>query len=215
MIPEPEKMARAVKKLFRTAEEKRQEAELNRDVQVRMGRARLQRHIQNQKKMALKLRSLAKRALALDDEARFRQIGRQLLWTQQDLQRWEQYLLSLELLQARRDQSRASVELLNAIKAMSESMNEMAGPQNVGELQRELEQGLAKAASLDERMALMMEMMDSTLATDTQVDESALDGLQANLTEEVVSEETSAFDRNIEAGLQRIRKQLEDEARQG
>ncbi|MBC8331523.1 MAG: hypothetical protein H8E28_06040 [Anaerolineae bacterium] len=215
MLPEPDKLARTVKKLFRTAEEKRQEAELNRDVQVRMGRARLQRHIQNQKKMALKLRALAKRALALNDEARFRQIGRQLLWTQQDLQRWEQYLLSLELLQARRDQSRASLELLNAIKAMSESMNAMAGSQNVGELQRELEQGLARAANLDERMALMMEMMDSTLAADTQVDESALDGLQANLTEEVVSEETSAFDRNIEEGLQRIRKQLEDEARQG
>ena len=215
MLPEPDKLARTVKKLFRTAEEKRQEAELNRDVQVRMGRARLQRHIQNQKKMALKLLALAKRALALNDEARFRQIGRQLLWTQQDLQRWEQYLLSLELLQARRDQSRASLELLNAIKAMSESMNAMAGSQNVGELQRELEQGLARAANLDERMALMMEMMDSTLAADTQVDESALDGLQANLTEEVVSEETSAFDRNIEEGLQRIRKQLEDEARQG
>lgn len=213
MLPEPEKMARAVKKLFRTAEEKRQEAELNRDVQVRMGRARLQRHIQNQKKMALKLRSLAKRALALNDEARFRQIGRQLIWTQQDMQRWEQYLLSLELLQARRDQSRASVELLNAIKAMSESMSAMAGPQNVAELQRELEQGLARAGNLDERMAMMMEMMDATLAADVQVDEGALEGLQTHLTNEVVRAETSSFDQEIEAGLRRIRKQLEDEPR--
>lgn len=213
MLPEPEKVARAVKKLFRTAEEKRQEAELNRDVQVRMGRARLQRHIQNQKKMALKLRSLAKRALALNDEARFRQIGRQLLWTQQDMQRWEQYLLSLELLQARRDQSRASVELLNAIKAMSESMSAMAGPQNVAELQRELEQSLARAGNLDERMAMMMEMMDATLAADVQVDEGALEGLQTHLTNEVVRAETSSFDQEIEAGLRRIRKQLEDEPR--
>ncbi len=213
MLPDPEKVARMIRRVFRSAEERRQEAELDRDVQVRMGRAKLQRHIQNQKKMALRLKGLAKRALAINDEARFRQVGRQLLWTQTDIQRWEGYLLSLELLQARRDQAKASVELIKAIKATSESLAAMAGPQNVAELQRELETGLAHASNLDERMAIMMDLMDSTLASDMVVEEDRLEDLETSLTDEVIREEASDFDREIEAGLRKIRQELEDEQR--
>ena len=213
MLPEPKTVAGAIRRLFRSGEEKRQEAELNRDVQVRMGRTKLQRHIQNQKKMALRLRGLAKRALAINDEARFRQVGRQLIWTQSDIQRWEQYLISFELLQARRDQAKASVELIKAIKATSESLAALTGPQNVAELQRELETGLAQASSLDERMAIMMDLMDSTLASDMVVEEDRLEDLEANLTDEVIREEASDFDREIEDGLRKIRKELEDERR--
>lgn len=213
MLPEPKTVAGAIRRLFRSGEEKRQEAELNRDVQVRMGRTKLQRHIQNQKKMALRLRGLAKRALAINDEARFRQVGRQLIWTQSDIQRWEQYLISFELLQARRDQAKASVELIKAIKATSESLAALTGPQNVAELQRELETGLAQASSLDERMAIMMDLMDSTLASDMVVEEDRLEDLEANLTDEVIREEASDFDREIEEGLRKIRKELEDERR--
>ena len=213
MLPEPEKIARIIKGIFKTAKERRQEAEMEREVQVRMSKARLQRHIQKQKKMAVRLRSFAKRALAINDDARFRQVGRQLLWTQKDILRWEKYLLSLEILQARRDQANASVELIDAIKAMSESMTEMAGPQDMAELQRELETGLAKASTLNERMEVMMEVMDATVSADTLVEEDQLSDLKANLTEDVVREEASEFDREIEDGLRQIRKELKDEER--
>ena len=213
MLPEPEKVARVIKSIFKTAKERRQEAEMEREVQVRMSKARLQRHIQKQKKMAVRLRSFAKRALAINDDARFRQVGRQLLWTQKDILRWEKYLLSLEILQARRDQANASVELIDAIKAMSESMTEMAGPQDMAELQRELETGLAKASTLNERMEVMMEVMDATVSADTLVEEDQLSDLKANLTEDVVREEASEFDREIEDGLRQIRKELKDEER--
>ena len=213
MLPEPEKVARVIKSIFKTAKERRQEAEMEREVQVRMSKARLQRHIQKQKKMAVRLRSFAKRALAINDDARFRQVGRQLLWTQKDILRWEKYLLSLEILQARRDQANASVELIDAIKAMSESMTEMAGPQDMAELQRELETGLAKASTLNARMEVMMEVMDATVSADTLVEEDQLSDLKANLTEDVVREEASEFDREIEDGLRQIRKELKDEER--
>jgi hypothetical protein len=211
MLPEPKNVARVIKRVFRTAKQKRQDAEYNRDVQIRMGKAKLQRHIQNQKKMAIRLKGLAKRALAIDDDARFRQVGRQLLWTKIDVRRWEQYSLSLELLQARRDQAKASVTLIETIKATSESLVAMAGPQNVAELQRELETGLAQASNLDERMTIMMEMMDTTLASDMVVEEDRLDNLESSLTEEVIQDEASDFEDEIEAGLRKIRKELQDE----
>ena len=86
-----------------------------------MGKTRLQRHLNKQKKMASRLKALAKRALSINDEARFNQVGRQLLWTRQDIRRWEQYLLSLEILEARRDQVRASSDLIEAIKGVEYS----------------------------------------------------------------------------------------------
>lgn len=210
MLPDPKKVARVLKDtFFKTAEERQDEKELNRDVQMRLAKARLRRHIAQQHSMAQRLTDLARRALALNDETRFRQVGRQLLWTRQDIRRWEQYLLSMEILEARRDQARASVDLIQAIKAMSASLAEMAGPENLAEVQRELEQGLARAASLEERMKVMMEALDATLESQSPVKEDALEGLESDLLEEIRHQEAAAFDPEIEEGLRRIRLELE------
>jgi hypothetical protein len=210
MLPNPKKVAKAINKaLFQSEDEKRAEREIDRDVQLRTGKARIRRHINHQNEMVGQLTALAKRALALNDEPRFRQVGRQLLWTKQDIQRWEKYLLSLEILQARRDQVKASVDLIQSVKSMSESLIDLAGPQNVAELQQDLEQGLARAASLEERLDVMMDMMDETLSGDLRVDEDALSNLETNLSEQVAAQETAKYDREIEDGLRQIRQELE------
>ena len=212
MLPTPKKVADTIKKkLFQTPEERLQEAELNRDVQLRVGKTRLKRHITHQNDMLLRLTALAKQALQINDETRFRMVGKQLLWTQKDIVRWEKYLLSLELLEARREQVKSSIDLIQAVKAMSDSMSDLSGPEKIADLQLELEKGLAKASSLDERMEIMMEMMDSALGADIPVDESALADLETDLSEKVASEESVKFDREIEDGLRSIRKALEEE----
>ena len=212
MLPTPKKVADVIRKtLFQSPDERRQEAELNRDVKVRLGMTRIRRHISKQKEMQRRLTVLAKQALKINDEARFRQVGKQLLWTQQDIQRWEKYVLSLDMLSARRDQVKASVDILQTVKAMSESLSDLAGPENLTELHLELEKGLAQAGSLDERLEIMMEMMDSAVGTESLVDENALQELESSLSETVAGEESSAFESQIEAGLRSIRKELEDE----
>ena len=210
MLPDPKKVARVLNRtLFKSKEERREEDERIRDVQVRVARTQIRRHIQKQKEMEGRLKALAKRALSLGEENRFKQVGRQLLWTEKDVLRWEKYLLTLEILQARRDQARASIELLSAVKVMSESLNLIAEPQKVGELQLEIEQGLAKASSLEDRMAVMMEMMDETLSSDLMVDDESLSGLEDRLGSELAGEEAAAFDREIEEGLRKIRDELQ------
>ena len=212
MLPTPKKVADTIKKkLFQSANEKLQEAEVNRDVQIRMGKARVRRHIAHQKEMVHRLPGFARQALKINDEARFRQVGKQLLWTQQDVNRWEKYLLSLELLEARRDQVKSSVEILKAVKAMGESLADLTSPEQVTSLQVEMEKALARATSLDERMEIMMEAMDTTLGADVQVDEGALEKLQESLSERVSGEEAAEFDSQIETGLREIRRQLENE----
>ena len=212
MLPTPKKIADTLRKtLFQSSEEKHQEAELGRDVQIRMGKARVKRHIAHQKEMTRRLTSFAKQALKINDEARFRQVGRQLLWTQQDIVRWEKYVLTLELLDARRDQVKSSVEILQAVKAMSESLNELAAPEQLASLQLELEKGLARATSIDERMEIMMESMDTAINADVPVDEAALSSLENDLSEKLAGEESAEFDSQIEDGLRAIRRELEQD----
>jgi hypothetical protein len=214
MLPTPKKVADTIRKtLFQSKDERQQEKEAGRDVQVRMGMAHVRRHILHQKEMERRLTAYAKEALRINDEVRFRQVGRQLLWTQQDVRRWEKYLLSLELLNARRDQVKSSVEILQTLKAMGDSLNDLAGPEQLSNWQTELEKGLARATSLDERMEVMMDTMDSALESDVPVDDNSLHELENSLSEKVAGEEASAFEGQIEAGLRNIRKELEDEGK--
>ncbi|MEI7989067.1 MAG: hypothetical protein WCI88_08505 [Chloroflexota bacterium] len=208
MLPDPKKVANVIKGVFKSPQERQQESEIKRDVQIRTSKAHLRRHIAQQKDLERRLTGLAKRALSLNDEDRFRQAGSQILWTRKDIQRWEGYLLSLELLEARRDQAKASVDLLQAIKTMSESLNELSKPENMNEFQTELETGLARASNLEERMSIMMETLDSTLSGDTNTDEDALKHLETSLSEEIAGKEAAAFDPQIEEGLRKVRAEL-------
>ena len=209
MLPDPKKVAKVIKRLSKTKEERMEEDEREREVQIRVAKTRIKRYISKQKEMASKLKILAKRALALGEEGRFRQVGRQLLWTEKDIVRWDKYLLTLEIMQARRDQASASTDLLKAVKVMNESLNLVSEPQKMDELQMEIEQGLAKASSLEDRMEMMMEMMDETLSADMMVGDGSLLSLEERLGNELAGEEAAAFDREIEAGLNRIRSELE------
>lgn len=212
MLPNPKKVADAIRNtLMRSPEERRQEAENSRNVQIRMAKTRIRRHISQQNDMVLRLTALAKNALKIGDEAHFKQVGKQLLWTRQDIRRWEKYMLTLELLEARRDQARASVDMLQAVKAISESISEMAGPQNVAQMKGDLDQAMTKASSLNERMEIMMEMMDTTIGVDVQVDDQRLNELEDTLVESISEEEAASFDEQIQDGIARIRKELEED----
>jgi hypothetical protein len=208
MIPEPRDVANFMRKIFRSAEERRRETEAARQEQVSLTKMHIRRHINTQQQMVLRLTGLAKRALSINDELHFRQVGKQLLYAKGDAQRWEKYLLSLELLEARRDQLKTSAELIQAVKAMSDSLAELASPQHIGQLQQELEKGLARAETVEDRMAVMMEMMDSALEAGVPLDEKGMTDLESGLSQEVASEEKATYDREIEDGLRKIRSEL-------
>lgn len=209
MLPDPKKVARKIDGLFKSKEEKIADRELERDAQLNMSKARIKKHISNQREMVRKLTVLAKRALSLNDEARFRQVGKQLIWAKNDINRWEKYLLSLEMFEARREQARASAEMLQAIKTVSESLADVIPAEDSLEMQKELQKGLARASNLDERMSMMMDMMDSTLEDEMLTDPVALDGLKDSLTDDIMQEEAANFDQEIEEQLKNIREDLE------
>lgn len=209
MLPDPKKVAKKIDNLFKSKEEKLAERELNRDAQLKVSKSRIRKHISNQRDMVRKLTVLAKRALSLNDEGRFRQVGKQLIWARNDILRWEKYLLSLEMFEARREQAKASTEMLNAVKTVSESLSDVIPAQDNVEMARELQKGLEKASSLDERMEMMMEVMDATMEAGMSSDPTSLDGLRETLTDDIVREEAAQFDQEIEDQLRSIREELE------
>ncbi len=194
-------------------ENRKQEREIERDLEARRGKMQIQRHIKKQRDMSKKLWELGKRALALDDTRQFEQIGKQYLWTLQDVKRWERYLLTFEAIEARRDQVKSTSEFMRSVQAMSKSMLANAKPADIAKMQRDLEMGLARAQNLEQTFDYLMEMTDETVfAMDTAEDTELATSLQElgkTMNQEgessVASEE---LDPRIAEGLKKIEEEM-------
>ena len=189
-------------------DKRRQDKEMERDIKVRQAKRRIQRYIEKQRQMERKLWGLGKQALKIGDERQFRQIGKQIIWTQADVERWERYLLNLETLEVRRDQARMTGEFMGSLQAMSESMLAGITPQSMVDIQRNLEEGLARAQNLEERLSLFMEMAEDTFYEAELGDEQGLADLETNLRAEAELESAHEFDAQIAAGLEKIRQEM-------
>lgn len=210
MLPDPKKVANFLSRtLFKPAEQRRHEEETNRQVKIRLGMTRIRRHLSRQRDLRARLLALAKRALALNDQERFRQIGHQILQIETNLVRWEKFLLSLEVLEAQNDQLRATVDFIETLQTLSESLAETGQSERMAQLQMDLEANLARAASVEERLEAMMETIDGALTSDVRADEGALQQLERELSEQIAREEARAFDPQIEQSLRKIRQELE------
>jgi hypothetical protein len=211
MLPEPEDVARFLKRtVLKSKKQRARDAEIQRDVQVRTAKGRIQQQIKRQKELVLRYKALARKALSLNDEGRFRQAGAQMLAAQRAITTWEKYLLSFELLESRREQVQATAEMMKALQAMGESLESLAEPVMVEDLQTQLERGLAQASSLEERMEAMMGLVDTALQADAPVESEALGALEDSLLNEIQQQEAAEFDPEIEDALAEIRKTLED-----
>jgi len=198
--------------VFDWFERRRQTKEIERDMQARRGKAQIRRHIEQQKKMSRKLWDLGKRAIQLGDQRQFRQIGKHYLWTQEDIKRWERYLLAFETIEARRDQARSMAEFMRSIKAMSQSMLANASPKAIAETQRDLEMGIARAQNLEQTLDYLMDVTDETIFAMEEMSDEGLEAsfqeIQRAMAEEAEREATDAFDERIEAGLRRIEEAM-------
>lgn len=191
-------------------EQRRQNQEMERDIKVRRAKRRIQRYIEKQRQMEKKLWALGKQAIKISDERQFRQIGKQIIWTQADVERWERYMLNLETLEVRRDQARMTGEFMGSLQAMSESMLAGITPQSMVDIQRNLEEGLARAQNLEERLSLFMEMAEDAFHDVEVGDDMALTDLESNLRSEAEMEAAHEFDAQIAAGLEKIRQEMKN-----
>lgn len=204
--------------LLKTAEEviswferRHGEQEMEREIKIRRGKASIRRHIHSQQTMQQRLWKLGKKALRLGDEAQFRRIGTLYLKAREDVNRWERYLLTFETLQARRDQAKATGSFLEALKALNESLLEVTSPKAMARMQEGLAEGLARAETLEDRMAVMLELTDEALIAGEPMPTGDLSELQGLMESEVIAEEAESFDSRIQEGLRKIREEMEED----
>ncbi len=174
--------------------------EIERDMQARRGKVQIQRHISAQRRMSSKLWQMGKRALQLGDRRQFASIGRQYLWTLEDVKRWERYLLAFESIEARRDQARSMAEFMRSIQAMSRSMMANASPEALASTQKDLELGIARAQNMEQMLDYMMDMTDETVFSFEEAGEEEQERAIAELEREMQAEATAEGSQTAEAG---------------
>ena len=192
---------------FKSKQQKAQE----RADKLREGKVRIKRLIEKQRVMAKRLWELAKRALALDDQGQFKQLAKRYIITLQDIRRKERYLLTLESLEAQLDQARTSVEFMEALKGLTGTITDLAGPQNVAAMQREVETGLARAESLSDKLDVLMELAtDSVYSADAELSDDKLKELEIAMNGESAPEQGqgSSYDVKIEEALKKIAEDM-------
>lgn len=198
-------------------EQRRREKEIQRSIEARQGKVRIKRHVANQRRAAEQLREFMKRALRLGNEKQFNVSAVQYLWTLEDIRRWENNLLVLESIEARRDQVRATAEFLGSIQAMSKSILASANPAAMAKTQQELELAIARAQSFEQMLDVMMEMTEESVFAMGDFEEENVDEAIKALEKELRAETTSAtageaesdadLERRIEEGLRRIEEE--------
>ncbi|HOU23283.1 MAG TPA: hypothetical protein PKW05_08960 [Anaerolineae bacterium] len=189
--------------------------EIERDIKARHGRARVKTQIARQKDLSKRLWSLAKQALQLNNKGRFRQVAVEYMRTLANIDRGENALFTFDLIEARRDQARATADFLAAIRAMSESMLASASVQGMAETQHTLEMGISRAKDMEERMSYILDMAGETFASSDEFSEEEL-GLKLGEIEKAMAteaehEEGTGMDERIESGIKRIEEELRKE----
>ncbi|MCL5952613.1 MAG: hypothetical protein M1132_12995 [Chloroflexi bacterium] len=193
-------------------EERRREKEIERDLQARRGKIQVQRHMNKQREMAKKLWQLGKRATALGETRQFQQIGKQYLWTLEDIKRWERYLLAYEAIEARRDQAKSVAEFMTSVQAMSKSMTAHANPAEFAKTQRQLELALARAQNLEQTMDYLMEATDETVFSSDELSDSDLETSLKEMEKTMKQEaESGSSDTEVDSRIAEGLKKIEEE----
>jgi len=159
----------------------KQKKQAEREQAVREGKIRIRQHIKREQHISQKVQALARRALELGDDAQFKQLGKRYLLLQEDVNRKERYVLSLEALETQLDQSRTGVDFMEAMKDLTGSVMALGSPEKTAALRRQAVEGLSNAQTLSDRLDAMMEQATDMMFDSDLFDDARLKELEATL----------------------------------
>jgi hypothetical protein len=188
--------------------------EMERDIEFRRGVQKVKSFIKKNQNIRKRYWTAGKKALQMDDQERFARYAKGYLLCGQQIRRWEKYRLDLEMLEVRKDQAKTSNSFLKSLKAVSKSTLAQSAPGDLAKLQVEMDRALARGESLEESLAVVMEMSgESVFALHESPDEDALLDVQAAMTGELGAEAMDPADRRIEEGLKKLEEEMKSELR--
>jgi len=194
-------------------ERRRQTKEIEREVKFKQGLARVRNYVQKCHDAQRKYWQLGKRALKLGDRQQFENVAKAYLRTGDMINRWERFLVAMETVSLQRDQVKVTGEFAKSMGALSNSMMAGANPQDITNMQMELERALSKAHTLDETLAAVMDVTSDTIFLSEGLSEESLQQVEAAMKGEAEHEEGEALDERISAGLRRIEEEMRKESK--
>ena len=183
-----------------------QEKEMERRMQVRQGRRKVERHIKTQQKQVQRYWELAKRAYNLGNRDMLLKLANLISKTRQDIKRWEERLLYFDMIEAMRDQALAGAEFAKAFQAMSQTILASADPSVLNSIQIELEKSMMVADELEDRLEDFQSSMDDMLEATSSEDRAELAEILRIIQSEAEKEPQEELDPEIQA----LEKQIED-----
>ncbi len=185
--------------------------EIEREVKFKQGLSRVRGFVDRSRASQRNLWGLGKRSLQLGDRKQFENIARAYLRMGETINRWERYMVSAETMAVQRGQVKATGDFLRSINALSESMLAGAKPEEIMKMQVELEKGLARAQTLDETLAVVMDASNESIFSSEGLSEESLKEVESAMSSEAARDEGAATDTRIDSGMKRIEELMKKE----
>ncbi|MCX7020602.1 MAG: hypothetical protein NTY46_16755, partial [Candidatus Sumerlaeota bacterium] len=192
--------------LFKSREERR----IERDIQVRQGVASVKRQIANQTKNEKEYLVKARRAKqmgSMDQAVLLRQTLKRTIASRIQMER---QLLAIETAAQMKNQAESYSAFAKSMTAVSRSIAEVFGATDLARTQQEFERAMAQAQSMEQRMAVFLDMTNETMGSmeiaggEELVNDAELDRM---ISAEAAQEERG-MDDDIARGLKEIEREL-------
>jgi len=188
---------------------RRQEAkEIERRVRFKRNKSKVDSYVRKLREKESLFVVLGKKAHGLNDEVQFDQIAKNILWIQTQRHHWERFSLMLETMEARRDQVAATGAFVESMQAMTESILKGVDTGDLSKMQLQMERAMARAETVEEQIAVVMEVSADSAFGSMNSDEERLSELKVILGDGSTQDESEAFDGRIENGLKAIEEEL-------
>ena len=196
-------------KIFHSLFKSKRQRELERDIAIqralsmhRQQSGKLQQHERQYMEKAL-------RAKKAGDRQNFSRLCAMVAQTTNQRRAIESQLLYFETILQTRDKVRLFKEFAGGMKAMAKSIGEVFGEFDADEVLLDVESALAQSTQLETTMDLVLDRISAS----GMADKVGSGGISAEQIEQIISDqaaadETSSTDKEIEAGLNAIEREL-------
>jgi len=192
--------------LFKSREARR----IDREIEIRKGINAVKRAIRDLERNEREYIRKAKRSRAIgaDDQLAF--LKKTLKRTASQRRLLERQLLAIETGQQIKDQAEAHARFARAMDAVSRSIAELFGATDLARTQRDFEEAMVKAETMEKRMEIFLDsttasMFGETTASDDLVTDAEIDRM---IDEGLAADEEGGLDEEIRKGLGEIEREL-------
>ena len=186
------------------------ERKMERDLEIRKGINHVKRQIRDLERGEKDYISKAKRARKMGAKDQFEFLKKTLKKTASQKILLERQLLNIETAYQLKNQAEAHAQFAKSMNAVSHSIAETFGATDLAQTQKDFEEALMKAESMEQQMEIFLDSvssnmgMEPTASSDLITDEE----IDKMVEEEIVHEEGEPLDAEITDGLKEIEKEL-------